>query len=154
MGGLPIKLRSVIEVGAGYGRTAWVMIKLYPELDYTIVDIEPALSVSCRYLTSQFPNRSMHFRNPETLVYHARSADLMLNISSFHEMDMKDVRLYFDMADRVSQYFYFKEWKESKIPLDETIIRREDYPVKSSWVKLFNRECAIQPKFFEALYKI
>lgn len=37
--------RSFLEVGAGYGRTAHALLSLYPGATYTIIDIEPALSV-------------------------------------------------------------------------------------------------------------
>ena len=51
--------RHVIEIGAGYGRTAHAILSIYPEASYTVVDIEPALQISRWYLTSLFPGREI-----------------------------------------------------------------------------------------------
>jgi putative sugar O-methyltransferase len=53
--------RRVIEVGAGYGRTAHALLSLFPDLEYIIVDVEPALSVAKWY--------GEDFRNDSRLVF-------------------------------------------------------------------------------------
>ena len=37
--------RSILEIGGGYGRTAYVLLSIFPEITYTIVDIEPAIGI-------------------------------------------------------------------------------------------------------------
>ncbi len=56
--------RSILEVGAGYGRTAYALLNLYPHATYTIVDIEPAILISRWYLTQLFPDRDLRFMSP------------------------------------------------------------------------------------------
>jgi hypothetical protein len=48
---------GVLELGAGYGRLAWVYLSAFPDLRYFIVDIPPALAICQDYLTRLFPDR-------------------------------------------------------------------------------------------------
>src|SRR5579871_4789484 len=40
------KIKTVIELGSGYGRTAFVILKLNPGIQYILVDIPPALYIA------------------------------------------------------------------------------------------------------------
>jgi len=55
------KPRSILELGAGYGRTAYALLSLFPEATYTIVDIEPALTISRWYLSELFGADRLRF---------------------------------------------------------------------------------------------
>jgi putative sugar O-methyltransferase len=146
---------TVLELGAGYGRTAFVLLKKFPKLKYIVVDISPALEVCKKYLTAQFPGRDMTFLTPdEVSKLGDKSVDLFINISSLHEMLPEAIKQYFDQIDRLSRYFYFKQWKVSKIPFDNIVITENDYPVKNSWKKIYHRNCAVQANFFEAMYEV
>jgi putative sugar O-methyltransferase len=173
MGGI----KTILELGAGYGRNAFVFLKLKPGIKYIVVDIFPALYISSRYLSNQFPGKKtfqyrefesfaqvkqefaqadMVFLMPHQLQYlPEKSIDLFINISSFHEMIKAQMEYYFSEVARLTKgYLYFKQWKESKIPGDNIIIKESDYPVKKEWTKLFWRECEVQTKFFEAMFKL
>ena len=147
---------EIIEIGAGYGRNAFVLLHCFPDAAYTVVDIEPALTLCRGYLTGLFPNRRLTFLSPgEVDSIPARSAGLFLNISSFGEMLPEQVTGYFQLADRVTAgVFYHKQWKVSKNLRDGVVLRRGDYPVHSRWAEVFNRTAKIQPLFFEAAYRI
>jgi putative sugar O-methyltransferase len=171
------EVRTILELGPGYGRTAYVFLALQPECRYILVDIPPALYVAQRYLTAVFPDRrvfgfrpfqdfeqvrtefedaSVIFLTPNQLqLLPDKSIDLFLNISSLHEMRMDQIRYYFTEIERLTRkYFYFKQWKETTVPFENETIREEDYPVGKDW-KLINRQqCAVQHKFFEALYEL
>lgn len=169
------RIKTVLELGAGYGRTAFVFKKMLPKARVIVVDIPPALYVCERYFINQFPGQKVfRFRNfksyseiaaefeacdiafflpnqmellPEKIV------DLTLNISSLHEMRPDQIRYYFDSIERLTRgYFYFKQWKVSKLP-DDVTITEKDYPVRDAWRKVFWRECKVQTRFFEALYE-
>ena len=171
------EIRTILELGAGYGRTAFVFLRLLPDVRYIIVDIPPALYVAERYLCSQFPlRRAFRFRpfhafeevkqefesadlvfllSSQLELLPAGCVDLFINISSLHEMRMDQIRYYFDMIDTLSsRFFYTKQWKLSSIPYEEVQIHEEDYPVKSDWAEVFHRDCQVQTHFFEALYRL
>lgn len=167
---------TMMELGAGYGRTAFVFLKQIPaDFRYIIVDIPPALYVSQRYLSSQFPERKIfRFRKfddyagvaeefesseiafllPSQLrLLPPKSIDLFISISSLQEMRRDQIEYFFAQIERLTaRYFYLKQWKVSRIPFDNIVIREEDYPARGEWTRLFRRECLVQTDFFEAMY--
>lgn len=175
LGGRQVK--NVMELGAGYGRTAYVFLKKEPALKYIIVDIPPALYVSQRYLSSQFPSRKVFsFRSfsdysqireefessdiafvlPSQLaLLPSKTVDLFINISSLQEMRMDQIEYFFgEIVRNTRGCFYMKQWMESRIPYDNIVIRESDYPVGRGWKRLFRRQCSVQAKFFEAMWEI
>jgi putative sugar O-methyltransferase len=167
----------IVELGAGYGRNAFVFLKVFPKLRYVIVDIPPALYVSQQYLTQVFAGeRAFLFREFESyseiaeeyevarlaflLPHQARllpekSCDAFVNISSLHEMLPKQIEAYLELVDRVTRgWFYMKQWKASRNVFDGVVIREDDYPIPQTWRRIYKRPAAVQTKFFEALYRI
>ena len=171
------RVKTILELGPGYGRTAYVFLALQPGCRYVLVDIPPALYVAQRYLTSVFPDRRVfafrHFEDFEdvrnefedaTIAFLTpnqlellpdKSIDLFLNISSLHEMRMDQIRYYFTEIDRLTaHYFYFKQWKETTVPFENETIREADYPIGEGWRLVYRQQCEVQHKFFEALYEL
>jgi len=168
---------GVIELGAGYGRLAWVFLSAFPDTRYIVVDIPPALAVSERYLSELFPDRRIfrfrHFREgteveeelaraqvafltPNQLdLISPLSSELFVTISSLHEMRPEQIDFYLhQVARHCDGYFYFKQWQESVNPPDQIVIRREDYPIPADWVPIFDRPHPVQTAFFEAMYRL
>lgn len=59
---------TVCELGAGYGRNAYVFLSIFKNSKYIIVDIPPALYVSQEYISEVFPSKKiMRFSNFTTL---------------------------------------------------------------------------------------
>ena len=54
-------LRHVLEIGAGYGRMAYVVLSLFENCRYAIVDIQPALTISRWYLSQLFEPDRLEF---------------------------------------------------------------------------------------------
>jgi hypothetical protein len=160
-----------------------------PHLRYIVVDIPPALYISQRYLAGQFPDRKVfRFRNfcdysevmdefhesqiafllPGQLeLLPDRTADLFLAIDSLHEMRPEQIEYYFDLIDRLTgRFFYFKCWKNTKIPYDNITLTEGDYPVRPHWFKVFWRDCklltfptwwdgkVVESTYFEALLSL
>ena len=171
------QIGTVMELGSGYGRTAYVYLKLHPNRRYILVDIPPALYICEKYLSDVFHDRKIFgfrpferyadikeeneqagiiFMMPHQLeLLPDRSVDLFINISSFHEMRIDQIKYYFKETARLTRkYFYTKQWKESKIPYENVIIHQSDYPVDPSWRQIYSRECKVQEQFFEALYDV
>ena len=170
-------VRTILELGPGYGRTAYVFLTLQPGCRYILVDIPPALYVAQCYLSTVFEDRRIFsfrpfdrfeqvrdeleqadiiFLTPNQLeLLHDKSVDLFVNISSLHEMRMDQIRYYFDEIDRLTRkYFYFKQWKETTIPRENVRITEADYPIGDNWRLINRQQCKVQTYFFEALYEI
>jgi len=167
----------VCELGAGYGRNAFVFLKALHSCRYVIVDIPPALYVSQHYLSAVFPDKKIFtfrcFKAYEDIRQEFESSDicfllphqaemlpnkyfdLFINISSLHEMKMDQIQAYFKLIDRLTRgYFYSKQWLISNNPEDGTTIRAGDYPVLPSWRQLYHRTAKVQISFFEAMYSL
>jgi putative sugar O-methyltransferase len=168
----------VLELGAGYGRDAYVILATNPGIKYVIVDIPPALWVAETYLRRQFPNHRVFryrefasfkdierefnecdiafFLSTQITCLPDGIADFAVNISSLHEMRPEQIAFYFSQFDRLLKdggQFYFKEWKRGILPFENIIIRQEDYPIPVSWNSEYSRDAPIQTRFFEARYR-
>jgi putative sugar O-methyltransferase len=177
--GAPLSPGSVvIELGAGYGRDAYTILATVPGVKYIIVDIPPALWVAETYLRHQFPESRIftyrefgafseieaEFRECDIAFFLSTQitllppglADLIINISSLHEMRPEQIAFYISEFDRLLKnegLFYFKQWKRSVIPFEGIVIRQADYHVPASWRIELSREAPIQTRFFEARYR-
>ena len=168
---------SIAELGPGYGRLAYVFLKAFPTANYCLIDIPPALLVSQKYLTDLFPDEKIfHFRpfdNFEAiraeyeqsrirfLMAHQiellpdREFDLIINISSLHEMTREQIGNSLRQFARLGRgRFYTKQWKRSIAPGNTSVIRQHEYPIPESWRMLWHRPHPIQKKFFHALYDV
>jgi len=176
-GGLGEDTRTVLELGAGYGRTAYTILALSPHLRYYIADIPPALYICERYLADVLRDKRVFRFRPFSNYTHVRdelessqiafflphqlemlppgSVDLFINISSLHEMRMDQIAYYLGLVQKlVRRWVYLKEWKESFLPADGVVVRQGDYPIPKVWVPRFWRDCLVQTHFFEALFEI
>ncbi len=168
---------TVCELGAGYGRNAYVFLQAFPKCKYIVVDIPPALYVSQEYLARVLPDKQvMRFRpfssiaevNTELtradiafLLPHQaeqladKSIDFFVNISSLHEMTLAQVEVYFAMIDRVTRgHFYMKQWRSFENKHDGITITESDYPYRHNWKRLYSRTSPAHPLFFESLVQI
>ncbi len=173
---------TVIELGAGYGRFAWVLLTQFQDLRYFVVDIPPALAIAEEYLTRLFPKRpafrfrrfkkyaevksemesaQIGFLTPNQLdLIPGLGAGLFVNISSLHEMRPDQIAHYIGKIGEHTGssgkpgYFYTKQWERSINPYDKLVIKRGDYPIPSQWKKIFMRKHPVQTRFFEAMYQV
>lgn len=169
------KKLEIAEIGAGYGRLAYVFLKTLPSVNYCIIDIPPALYISQEYLKKIFPkekffffkqfdnykNIERDFRSsrikflmPHQLEYLPKeSFDIMINISSFHEMRRDQIKNYIKQVDRLSKgYFFLKQSKKSVVG-DNSFIQENEYPIPAKWRKVYHHTDPIHSLFFEAMYK-
>lgn len=163
------------ELGAGYGRNAYVFLNAFPNGKYIIVDIPPALFVSQEYLSSVFPDKKIftfrcfekfseveqEFQDADIVfllphqakILPGKSIDLFINISSLHEMQMQQIHEYFKLIDKLTRgMFYSKQWMISKNPEDGIVVAKNDYPIPDHWQELYSRPAKVQVHFFEAMY--
>ncbi len=169
-------LETIMEIGAGYGRDAYVWLKLNPIKRYIIVDVPPALYISQRYLSNQFPEKKIFpYRNFSSfdeikeeyetaeLVFlmpwqidllPGKSIDLICSIDSIHEMHLDLINFYFKNIHRLGNLFYIKCFKKSHHRFDGIKLKWGDYPTYPEWKALVDRECRVQTDYFETLYEV
>jgi putative sugar O-methyltransferase len=169
---------TIVELGAGYGRNAYVILNDRPDAKIIIIDIPPALWIAESYLSSVFPEKNIFkFREfadfNEVAAEFERAdivfllstqitllpddvADLVLNISSLHEMRPDQIKFYISQFDRLLRnggHMYMKQWREARVLFEQVTLVEHDYPLPPHWTKVFSRQAAVQTKFFEALYR-
>jgi putative sugar O-methyltransferase len=148
---------SILEIGAGYGRSAYALMNCYPEATYTIVDIEPAIEISRWYLAELFPSERLRFLQPEEIAELAPgSFDLAVSISSLQEMTPKQVDEYLRALDRVARggTVYLKQWISWRNPVDEIELKFDDYPIPAGWASVFHERAPVQTNFAQAAWAI
>lgn len=146
-----------LEVGAGYGRTAYALLNFYPKAKYTIIDIEPAIEISRWYLSRLFPPDRLRFVTPdEAPEIRQGSIDMALTISSLQEMTPEQVDFYLTMVDRVADGggVYLKQWIRWHNPVDNVELAFDDYPIPKRWVPVFKERAPVQTNFVQAAWRI
>jgi putative sugar O-methyltransferase len=109
------RIGHVVEIGAGFGRTAQALIKLAAKIKkYTIIDIPKVLTLSATYLENVLNKdefSKLEFVNALSLSngnYKLSNIDLVINIDSFQEMPAETIRYYFQHVINNSRFFYSK----------------------------------------------
>ncbi|MFZ4808756.1 MAG: putative sugar O-methyltransferase [Hyphomicrobiaceae bacterium] len=162
--------RVVLEIGAGWGRLAHFLHAVNPSITYIIADIPGALLVAESYLTKLFP-RSNRVRYDEIRrldpinlrgfesgfvflgTHHLpkvadQSVDLLINTSSFQEMEKRNVALYMAEARRIARTCYLLQ----RTKADE--VGREDYIEMASsvgWSVKLERAPEFAPLYAEMI---
>lgn len=172
----PKKIKAA-ELGAGYGRVGYVLLKTLPNSSYCVIDIPPALFIAQNYLSKVFPKEKIFKFRPfasfkkvkkefeksriQILMPHQIELlpknyfNLFINISSLHEMTREQIKNYIKQINRLCKgYFYTKQWSKSRTK-DNLFIKEEEYPIPKKWKVIYKRtRHPIQSMFFDALYKI
>jgi putative sugar O-methyltransferase len=149
--------RSVLEVGAGYGRTAYALLSRFPEAAYAIVDIEPALTISRWYLTNLFPSRRIHFLTPDDAGgLEPGCADLVVSISSLQEMTREQLEGYLSLFDRVVDegVVYLKQWRSWRNPEDGIVFDLRGYRLPPRWRLVFDEPAPVQTNFQQTAWRL
>ena len=170
------EVASILEIGAGSGRTAYCLLTLLPNVKYIIVDIPPALYISQTYLANVFKDKKIFsfkpfgsfkevekefhlsdiiFLMPDQLdLLPNKKISLFLAIDCLHEMKKEQIEMYFDQANSLADYFYFKCWQKTTVPFDNISYTPDDYPVKKTWKKIFQKDCEIPTAYFESFHEL
>lgn len=108
-------IKYIVEIGAGFGRTAQALIKLAGNIKkYSIIDIPEVLSLSFHYLEKVLSKKEfakLNFVNALSLPddrHNFGPVDLVINIDSFQEMPQETIRYYFERIISHSRLFYSK----------------------------------------------
>lgn len=145
----------ILEVGAGYGRTAHALLSLFPRAAYTIVDIPPALEISRWYLTNLFPDRDLTFVDAR-VADPVEDFDLALTISSLAEMTSAETARYLALFERLAApgaVVYLKQWAHWLNPVDGVQFVFDDHAPPGGTL-LLRRRAPIQTAFLEAAWRM
>jgi putative sugar O-methyltransferase len=148
---------SILEIGAGYGRTAYSLLGLFPEASYTVVDIEPALTLSRFYLTTLYPDRDLRFVDATSDAPDVPAGvDLAVSISSLHEMTPAQVAGHLRLLDRVvaDGVVFLKQWHSWHNPVDDVLMEFDRYPIPAGWSVLFREPSPVQTRFTQAAWRV
>ena len=114
MGGGQPAIRYVIELGAGFGRTAHVMLSAFENIErYKIVDLPETLSLSRLYLSNVLPTtlfEKLQFVNAadtgSLFPPDQRLPDLAIQIDGLQEMDESTIDHYFERVFTKAQFVF------------------------------------------------
>ena len=168
----------VLEVGAGSGRSAELILRLNPKVKYVIADIPPASFISYSRIKNSFPDRIVKIISskeelnqllssgahwdvlmvlPTTLEHFPdKYFDLMLAIDCLHEMSDFMRRYFAEIAEDKSNNYYFKIWNETQIPLDNVVLSSSklfQFGVKENWKFQFSQEAIFPGDFSEFMFE-
>ena len=103
-------VRTVVEIGAGFGRTCHTLLTLCPGIaTYVIVDLDPMLALSRAYLARAMPGTPVTFVSHNDLErLDAIDPDLVINIDSFQEMLPQAIDFYMTRVVQRARRFYCK----------------------------------------------
>jgi hypothetical protein len=147
-------IKTVLEIGGGYGRFAYVLKKLLPQVEYHIVDIPPALAVSELYLTTLFGPDKLTFHLPAELKnLPNRHFDLVLNISSFDEMKPSQAQAYLAaFAEKGRNTCYIKGHKHRAASTGRRGIFEFTYP--QNFRELYRGGDPFKASFGEMVFRV
>jgi putative sugar O-methyltransferase len=173
--GRPGTPRVIVELGAGYGRLAFVCRRMMPECSYVILDLPEALVCAQSWLSRVLPGDVVPYEETRTLADIGRerlecgrvflflphrieairdcAADAFVNIYSFAEMPPASIRNYFRHLDRITDGVFYTKQRESEVnALDGVRVTESTYPVPPQWRRLSRTTSTLYESFFEAAY--
>ena len=170
---------KILELGAGYGRTANMILSLEPETKYVISDLPPSLYFSYKNLKEifkdkkikncvsvksseemkkQFDNNDILFVLPHQLnLFRKKVFDVTLSIGNLCEMEKSQIRNYMTIFENLSKFLYFKVWEVSGLPYSfyqyYSVHKKNDYEIKDNWKEHFKKKCLMPDNIFELGYE-
>ena len=170
---------NILELGAGYGRTANMILSLSKDVKYVIADLPPAVFLSKKNLSNYFPNKKIAsafgitdksemmkaFKKNDVLfvfphqinLFEKKSFDVSLAIGCLCEMEKAQIINYMKIFENYSNFLYFRVGENSGLPYSfykyYSIHKKSDYSIKESWIEHFKDRFIMPSNLFEAGYE-
>jgi putative sugar O-methyltransferase len=172
------EIKTIAEIGSGYGRLGYLFHLLHQNegVKIVLIDLPPALFVAQWYLREAFPEAkimnycdfsnfseveqkfnesSICFLLPHQIeLLPQGTLDLLINVSSLQEMSREQINHYYELVDAKARFFYTKQWVLWENPEDKMSVPAIIYPTKPHWKVVAARLNPVHTSFFEALFKI
>lgn len=97
--------KKIIEIGCGYGGQCFILNKFFPNLDYTLVDLEDALMLSEKYLSKL--NVKAKFLPADKVDGLEEDYDLVISNYAFSEVNKEFQNKYWSKIIKKSINGYF-----------------------------------------------
>jgi len=159
------------EIGAGWGRIGYYLLQINKNVSYNIFDIPHILLISQEYLRDKMSSnvylyetnaRIENFTKNGLLSepgirfnlscdiekYADKSLDVIISVATFQEMSIDQIKSYFDVIDKKSDYLYIQQRYK------DLVMTYSLYPSKSNWNVMFDRDVTFHPLWFEKMFKI
>ncbi len=164
----------VAELGAGYGRLAYVFSEAYA-VTYCIFDIPPALAVAQWYLTAVLgadrvvpyapgddfsvverrlePGVVAFFTPDQMEMFPDGWFDCTQTISTLPEMPASQSAHYLDLlAAKARHAIFLKQWRRWRNVADDVELSEQNYTFAPPWRLAQRRVDPVQPAFFNQLW--
>ena len=164
----------ILEIGGGYGGLTAKLQNLWPKATVSIVDLPQMGATQIRYLAEACPNSVMvtaselaldpsfpfepeprlEFITPNMVQFLPdRSIDIIINTRSFQEMNVDQIKLYFDHIHRLSipghTLFYNVNRYHKHHKNDRVLLKR--YPYDPNWQVMMSKQALGQPALGEIM---
>lgn len=169
------KRQKIMEIGAGYGRLAYVFAKA-SNCRYVIFDVPPALYIAERYLSEVLSEkRVFRFRKFDKFseieeeldtadvgfftanqieLFPEGYFDIALAISALHEMRADQIANYLSRMSTLSTgVVYLKNWRHWHNPADNVRIGEQTFHLPSPWTLALDRVDEVQDMFAEKVFR-
>lgn len=132
--------KKILEIGGGYGETARIFLTLYPDIEYTIIDLEESLYFSKAYLTLNCNKNIRYFSSEAKDEIRGEKFDLVINTVSCQEMLPEVVQEYirFIENDIDVEWFYWLNYmgnshSHAELSFDERP------PIDKNWTTIYEK---------------
>ena len=177
------KIQTVLEIGAGSGRTSDAILSIKKNLNYVICDIVPTMYVSYKRLKAAFPNKKISLlvdiNDKEKLEKNIKANDISfifphqlenlsndlfditIAIDCMHEMNKNTIRYYLDLVGKLSPNFYLSIWNKTKLPYSKTFFNKTtrldfnkgDYNIPKDWDNHFKENLIFPSNYLSLGFK-
>lgn len=171
---------KVLELGAGYGRTANMMLSMSEDVEkYVIADLPLSINFSMKNISETFKNKKIKacfeidnsedimqaFNNNDILFilphqikfFKPKTFDLTISIGNLCEMEKKQIEYYMNIYEVVSKFLYMRVWEVSGLPFSFYVYydvnKKEDYAIKNHWKEHFKNPVFMPSNIYELGYE-
>ena len=135
----------IVEIGGGFGCLAAQLGSVYPNAQFTMVDLPESLELQEYYIGELNGNDRYRYTSDITDV--TEQASLVINIRSMMEMTRGQIEGYFDWIHRNAVWFYCaNRYKKYENAL-------KGYPFDDRWEIYISQPLMLQPYIHEYLVK-